>query len=196
MTFMANIVFEAALHDTQDNLDPKELVVTLTEALKTIIKTGNFVASVQILNAEANLHPITSYFNNSGFSTDEKECIGDRGCGSFENKPGCLGVAASGNVNTSGNGDETHDTNSVSTEIPEPIPQITQEVKPAIINNVFSTFDIIDALSRVKAISLWLDETRGIMEEVPKIRNEIKDITENLLAVLQNGQNGNGNRIQ
>jgi hypothetical protein len=64
------------------------------------------------------------------------------------------------------------------------------EGKPHILNGSISVLDVIDALSRVKEISAWMDQSRAVMEDIPKIRNELKDITENLLKVLQNGQNG------
>ena len=79
---------------------------------------------------------------------------------------------------------------------PEPISEVPQEVKPPILNGTITTLDVIDALSRIKEIGVWLDHARVIMEDVPKIRNEIKDLTENLLKVLQNGQNGNSNNGQ
>lgn len=65
------------------------------------------------------------------------------------------------------------------------------EVKPQCISDFDTIPQVIDALSRIKEIGEWLNNARLITEEIPKIRIEIKDLTENLLRVLQNGQNGN-----
>lgn len=75
---------------------------------------------------------------------------------------------------------------------PQSVPEAPKEVIPSQSTNGFSLPDVIDALSRVKEISAWMDQARVVMEDVPKIRNELGDITENLLKVFQNGQPKNG----
>lgn len=75
---------------------------------------------------------------------------------------------------------------------PQPVSEALKEVIPSQPTNGFSLPDVIDALSRVKEISAWMDHARVVMEDVPKIRNELGDITENLLKAFQNGQPKNG----
>lgn len=47
---------------------------------------------------------------------------------------------------------------------------------------------IIDALSRIKDINEWMDKSRSITEQIPKIRHELKDLTRNLLDILGNNK--------
>lgn len=49
---------------------------------------------------------------------------------------------------------------------------------------------IIDALSRIKEIGEWMDRSRSVTEQIPKIRHEIKDLTKNLLNILGNNKKG------
>ena len=196
MSSMINVIFEATIHDVQDMVSADDLSNKLTECLQTTITGGVVVSSIKVLDYCSEFTAPIVYASrdqqpNDSQKNDNQENISRRIHSSLNvgrSYHGSNGVKPSDNKSTTTIVPEP--TESVS-EAKEPIPESVKEVEPAIINGAFTTFDIIDALSRVKAISLWLDEARGIMEEVPKIRNEIKDITENLLAGLQNGQNGN-----